>query len=66
MKVLKSRLGGKPNLMFKFNAQTMEFEEMNNDIPKENASTSGDKSNQVIKQDMEFDKDLFGEDLGMP
>ena len=65
MKVLKSRLGGKPNLMFKFNAQTMEFEEMNNDIPKENASKSGDKSNQV-KQDMEFDKDLFGEDLGMP
>ena len=68
MKVLKSRLGGKPNLLFHFNSQTMEFEEMNSDIPKETQSVvDSTKSATIIPKPIDnIDDDLFGDSLGMP
>lgn len=65
MKVLKSRLGGKPNLLFHFNSQTMEFEEMNSDIPPETQAVV-DSTKSIVRQPVDNIDALLGDSLGMP
>lgn len=80
MKILKSRLGESKNLKFEFDKHTMEFRDINDvvdtDMAKEtvvnstNSTLAENKKRNPIGPDKckvdDVEKDLFGNDLGMP
>ena len=80
MKILKSRLGESKNLKFEFDKHTMEFKDINDvvdtDMAKDavvNSTTSAlteNKKHNPIGPDKckvdDVERDLFGNDLGMP
>lgn len=80
MKILKSRLGESKNLKFEFDKHTMEFRDINDvvdtDMAKEtvvnstNSTLADNKKRNPIGPDKckvdDAEKDLFGNDLGMP
>ena len=75
MKILKSRLGPPANMKFQFDKRTMEFNDINDVGGSDNggtetgtvASSSSSSSKLLPKCQVDaMDKDLFGNDLGMP
>lgn len=68
MKILKSRLGDHKNLTFQFDKHTMEFEDINDvgEVQKPDEQPKQDSRGVSKCQVDAMDKDLFGDDLGMP